>query len=59
LSLLLDTHVWLWRLLEPERLSGDGLEAIGAPGAQHHFSPVSVWEAMLLSRRAEVGLDGV
>ena len=57
MSLLLDTHIWLWSLLEPERLSADGLEAIGAPGAQHHLSPVSVWEAMILVEKGRIAVE--
>lgn len=57
MSLLLDTHIWLWSLLEPERLSADGLEAIGAPGTQHHLSPVSVWEAMILVEKGRIAVE--
>lgn len=55
--MLLDTHVWLWSLLEPERLSDDVLEVIETPGAQHHLSPVSVWEAMLLIESGRIAVD--
>ena len=33
--MLLDTHVWLWSLLAPERLPVDALKAIEAPRVQH------------------------
>ena len=55
--MLLDTHVWLWSLLEPERLSDDALEVIETPGAQHHLSPVSVWEAVLLVESGRIAVD--
>ena len=55
--MLLDTHVWLWSLLEPERLSRDALDAIETPGAQHHLSPVSVWETMILIEKGRIAVD--
>lgn len=57
MPLLLDTHVWLWSLLEPERISADTLDAIAAPGAQHRLSPVSVWEAMILVETGRIAVD--
>ena len=55
--MLLDTHVWLWSLLAPERLSADALRAIETPGAQHHLSPVSVWETMILIEKGRIAVD--
>jgi len=54
LKLLLDTHVWLWGLLAPERLRAAALAALEDPGNQLFLSPVSVWEAILLAERGRV-----
>jgi PIN domain nuclease of toxin-antitoxin system len=43
-SLLLDTHAWLWLLREPERLSPAAREAALAEGATLHLSIASLWE---------------
>ena len=43
-DLLLDTHVLLWWLAEPERLSPAAHEAIADPGNRVHVSAASGWE---------------
>jgi PIN domain nuclease of toxin-antitoxin system len=54
LKLLLDTHVWLWRLREPERLSQAAEAAIANRDNELFLSPVSVWEAMVLARKGRL-----
>lgn len=56
LRLLLDTHVWLWRLLEPERLSPEAESAIVAPSSELLLSPISTWEALVLARKGKIEL---
>ena len=34
MKLLLDTHIWLWALLEPERLSAEVQSAIQSTGSE-------------------------
>lgn len=56
MKVLLDTHIWLWRLLEPERLPG-GLEDVLAERSHEiHLSPISVWETLVLARRGRLTL---
>jgi PIN domain nuclease of toxin-antitoxin system len=55
-KLLLDTHIWIWSLAEPERLGRKVRESISAPGSEIWLSPVSVWEAMLLAERGRLTL---
>jgi PIN domain nuclease of toxin-antitoxin system len=58
MRLLLDTHVWIWSVMEPHRLTpklSRVLEKAGAEGAVW-LSPVSVWEAMLLNRQGKLDL---
>ncbi len=54
MKLLLDTHIWLWALLEPERLSPVVRAALASPENELWLSPISVWEAMLLAERGRV-----
>jgi PIN domain nuclease of toxin-antitoxin system len=56
--LLLDTHVWLWSLLEPERLGGKAREALSSVGTELWLSPISVWEAALLFERGRLTASG-
>lgn len=55
---LLDTHVWLWALLEPNRLPAGVRAQIEAPKVRVHLSAISVWEAMVLARKGRLQLRG-
>ena len=50
MKLLLDTHVWLWRNSEPERLSVSARRQISDPRNEVFLSAASVWE-MAIKRR--------
>ncbi len=54
MKLLLDTHIWLWALLEPERLSAPVRDALQSPENELWLSPISVWEAILLAERGRL-----
>lgn len=54
MNLLLDTHVWLWGLLEPERLRPATRVALEDTANRLYLSPVSVWEALLLLERGRI-----
>jgi len=56
LRLLLDTHVWLWRLLAPERISDPAEQAIAGDGNELFLSPISVWETLVLARKGRLTL---
>lgn len=57
MNLLLDTHIWLWALLEPERLVPGVHSALAAEGTRRWLSPLSVWEALLLIERGRLAVD--
>ena len=57
MRLLLDTHVWLWRLLAPERLSSNAERAIVDRDSASHLSPISAWEALVLARKGRLSLS--
>ena len=57
MRLLLDTHVWIWRLLEPERLSDEVSKQLSDPTNQLCLSPISVWETLVLARKGRLHLS--
>ena len=57
MNLLLDTHIWLWSLLEPERLAAPVAAALEAEGTRRWLSPLSVWETLLLIERGRLQVD--
>lgn len=58
MKLLLDTHIWLWSLLEPQRLGRRTRQELEKRDAELWLSPVSVWEALLLQEKKRVRLEG-
>lgn len=58
MKLLLDTHIGIWRVLEPIRLSGRVARAIGDLRNELWLSPISVWELLMLVQKAQLQLNG-
>ena len=56
MTLLLDTHIWLWSHLKPGRLSANARKAVTDPASTLALSPVTVWEALLLAEKGRVDL---
>jgi PIN domain nuclease of toxin-antitoxin system len=56
--LLLDTHVWLWQMLDCERLSASAAEALRDPAHELHLSSVSAWEYLVLIRKGRLSVEG-
>jgi PIN domain nuclease of toxin-antitoxin system len=57
MKLLLDTHVWLWSLLEPERLSPRVRRALEDDANELWLSPISTWEVGMLARKRRLRVD--
>ncbi len=57
MKLLLDTHVWLWRMLEPERISTPAEKAIVDSDNELLLSPISTWETLVLARKGRIDLS--
>jgi PIN domain nuclease of toxin-antitoxin system len=57
MKLLLDTHVWLWSLVAPDRLARKVRAQLERKGNEIWLSPVSVWELLVLAERGRVRLD--
>ena len=55
---LLDTHIWIWSLLDPSRISRRVVRALEQPGNELWLSPISVWEFSMLVDRGRVSIDG-
>jgi PIN domain nuclease of toxin-antitoxin system len=56
MKLLLDTHIWLWSLLEPERLSRKVALELRNPRNEIWLSPISVWETLVLAEKGRIQL---
>jgi PIN domain nuclease of toxin-antitoxin system len=57
MKFLLDTHIWIWMALTPDRFSRRVANALNDPENQLWLSPVSVWELLMLTRKGRVELD--
>jgi len=51
MKLLLDTHIWIWSVGDPQRLSRRVAKALEDVQNQLWLSPISIWEALLLHRK--------
>ena len=58
MKLLLDTHIWIWSLSEPERLSRRVQFELRDTQNELWLSPVSGWEALLLHEKGRLHLSG-
>ncbi len=56
MKLLLDTHIWVWSVAEPDRLARRARKAIASSTSEIWLSPISVWEFFLLARRGRLRL---
>jgi PIN domain nuclease of toxin-antitoxin system len=50
-KLLLDTHIWIWSVSEPQRLTRRVARALDDAQNQLWLSPISIWETLLLHRK--------
>ncbi len=56
MKLLLDTHIWVWSVVQPERLSTRVARQLTNPGNEIWLSAVSIWELRLLHDKGRVKL---
>ena len=56
MRILLDTHVWLWTLVSPERIRGAASDAVTDPGNDLLFSAASAWEIAIKYRLGKLPL---
>ena len=57
MRLLLDTHIWLWSLLEPQRLNRRVAKQLKNDANELWLSPISIWELLILCEKKRLELD--
>jgi PIN domain nuclease of toxin-antitoxin system len=57
MNLLLDTHIWIWNDLQPEKLSSEVSQEMANANNELWLSPVSIWELMLLVEMKRLKLN--
>ena len=57
MKLLLDTHIWIWSLLEPSKITPRIAKALENPANEKWLSPISVWEFRVLVEKGRVKLN--
>ena len=58
MKLLLDTHIWVWSLGEPSRLTRRVTLALSSKSSELWLSPISLWELGILVEKERIGLPG-
>ena len=58
MTFLLDTHVWIWAQLEPDRLSATVKALLSESDAVPCLSPISFYEVLLLAERGRIRVAG-
>ncbi len=54
MKLLLDTHIWLWSLLEPSKLTRAVARELRNPANELWLSPISIWETLILFEKGRL-----
>lgn len=57
MRLLLDTHIWIWSLLDPAKLSRKVRRELESPDNELWLSPISAWEFLILIEKGRVVVD--
>ncbi|PYX07586.1 MAG: PIN domain nuclease [Acidobacteria bacterium] len=57
MKLLLDTHIWLWSLIDRGRLSNRVIKELEDPQNELWLSPVSTWELVVLCQKGRLIVD--
>ncbi len=55
---LLDTHIWIWALQNPGKLSTQVKRQLAKDSNELYLSPVSIWEARLLEKGKRIRIRG-
>jgi len=58
MKLLLDTHILIWARLSPELLPDAVSEALEEEDNELWYSPISVWEILLLCEKKRLKIKG-
>lgn len=58
MRLLLDTHIWVWSLLDPSRLPSYIAAELESRENELWLSPISIWELLILIEKGRLAVDG-
>ena len=58
MKLLLDTHIWLWSVLDPSKLNERVSLLLRDRSSDLWLSPISLWELAVLCERGRIELHG-
>lgn len=56
MKLLLDTHIWVWSVLDRARLSRRVIAELESPSNEKWLSPISLWEVLTLCQKGRLSL---
>lgn len=56
MKILLDTHIFLWALLSPQKLNEETVDLLESPGAEKYLSAASGWEIAARCSRGDIRL---
>lgn len=54
MNFLLDTHIWIWSLLDPDRLTRKVRKVLASGDNELWLSPISIWETLILIDKGRV-----
>lgn len=57
MKLLLDTHIWLWSVLQPAQLSRRVSRALQDEENELWLSSISVWEVLMLCQKGRLKIE--
>lgn len=57
MNLLLDTHIWIWSLLDPGHLRPKVIRALKNTANNLWLSPISIWEFLVLVEKGRIVLE--
>jgi PIN domain nuclease of toxin-antitoxin system len=57
MRLLVDTHAFLWMILDPDRLSPSAKRRLRDPSTEKHLSIASIWEMAIKISLGKLRLD--
>ena len=57
LKYLLDTHIWIWSLLDPAQLTRKVRRELANPENELWLSPISIWELFVLVEKGRLKLN--
>ena len=58
MKFLLDTHIFLWSILEPSKLSKQVTDVLENASNEFWLSPITTWEIMILAEKNRITLNG-